>query len=156
MTPLYISCRNNRLDIIDLLLTYPNIKNENIVVEYLEPLLQARLNNQSDIIKLLLIHNIYIGKKTLLLDNEIINSYLKDKNIIYKWMCQLVLNYHVKLFLLIVGLCDNFFNLKENNSFLYITTKLPLELQMRISHLVYRVNKQHILSLDIENCLKWI
>jgi len=120
------------------------------------PLYIACSKQYHEIIKLLLCYNIAIDSKTLSLDNEFINLYLNNKNIIHQWRRNFNLYENVKLFLLVVGLCDEYFTIKHYNKFFAITIKLPIELQMYISNLVYNINKRFILSSDSEENINYI
>jgi len=93
------------------------------------------------------------------IDNNIINIYHQNKNIIYTWKKQYMMSDIVKLYMHIVCICDNYFIIKNTNiiynKFFNIVIKLPLELQMLMSNIVYGVNDNYIPSNMIDSiCLE--
>jgi len=59
-------------------------------------------------------------------------------------------------FALMVLVCDNYFKHHSSNRFFNIITKLPMELQMRIAHLLIGSNKNNVSSTNFNYALRQI
>lgn len=166
-TPLHDACRNVRKDVASLLLS--RLKDDDLVVENNRgdtPLHEACRNDAGEITSHLLakiqtIRDDSIPKADEIRESckEIMEVYRKDPEGTRR-MLREELGITTKdvagCFALVVGLCDGYFELKENTGqidagrFFNIVKKLPMELQMIICNRAHERERDVIKSVDLD------
>lgn len=136
------------------------IDKQSILYNDISPLELAIRERNQNLTKLLLSHEILFFQGDLTsLGNYYVDQYLEDWEITKIWRTELDYDDPANLFVLIVCSSDGYFNLKDNGKkarFFRLAIKLPPEIQMYISNLVYENKGLFISTTRVENELEKI
>lgn len=174
-TPLMIACENNRIEIAELLLQ--DKRTDITIISNNQSILYKTVNNNFDeITKLILFygnenhvlylfdHECYVFKnlEKVSANQEnyemayLLSVYQKNpkevKRLIYKHLCQKNKQLQInETYGLVVLYSDDYYQIKNKIiKFFNITRQLPIELQMKICHMIYGSNKEIVTSRDLE------
>lgn len=128
------------------------------------PIYSAILSKKINCMKVLLYHDVDIttvsGNSRDIPDLDL---YLKNKNITRIWKDKYNIDANVRLFILSVGQCDDYFTLKDEEilnvkterfRFFKIMSFLPQEIQTMICNYSYDIYKLHISTLEVNRNIR--